>query len=89
MANLFKKAEYDEIKNQEFILITFDENGKRILTYGGLSLYKLTKEIVLANSCGEDYLVMTEEFKEKFKVDLCNWDKKYFKDILAVNLKRS
>jgi hypothetical protein len=69
------QKQFNEIRDQRFTLITF-ENGRRKSTYGGLGISRLLTEINKANRVGFEYLILTEE--EALKIDISQWDKRYF-----------
>lgn len=43
--NRFTKASYDQLKNSAYTLVSFNEKGHRIKTYGNLSVDRLIKEL--------------------------------------------
>jgi hypothetical protein len=63
MANEITKQEFDEIKNKTKTIICF-ENGKRELTYGGLSYKIIVDEIQAQQSKGRICVIVDEEVAE-------------------------
>jgi hypothetical protein len=75
MANRFTNKEYQMVKNQNYVLVAF-RNGKRVMTYAGLSMYKLIKEMQMHQRIGDRCLFFTEE---EAKGDLMiEWDYEYY-----------
>ena len=75
MAHRFKKRQYEEVRDQAYTLITF-KDGKRLLTYSGLSMPHLVHEIMKSN--GRGYVLLV--FKEgDIKGSACNsWELDWF-----------
>jgi len=56
MTNLLKKSEYMEIKNDEYMLVIF-EDGRRVSTSSGYSILDAMKNLIYQQSLGHQVLV--------------------------------
>ena len=56
MANRFRLRQYHEVKNNEYTVIAF-EDGRRVLTHSGCSMYEAMQEAVRQSRAGRVVMI--------------------------------
>lgn len=86
MANVFQKKEYEQVKNERYTLIMFDEHGKRIFTYSGLSLIRVMHEQMQCMTPHRVTLIVHDSYMANRPHDrtATNWDIESFADLFAL-----
>lgn len=46
MANRMTMKQYQEVKNEEYTIVKFNMDGRRVMTHGGLSAVKVVEEMI-------------------------------------------
>lgn len=61
MTNAITKKQYAKVKDDTTIsVVSFDRNGKRQTTYGGLSIFKAVDFIIQQQRVGRECLIIRE-----------------------------
>lgn len=60
MANAFTGRQYQEVKNKRYVLESF-ENGKRVFTHSGLSMYEAMRIVIQQSSIGRYVQIRDDE----------------------------
>jgi hypothetical protein len=79
MAHLVSKNQYEDIKNQKYVLVNFDFIGRRTMHYSGLSIIGIMEAMQKQVSLSVVSTVFTEEEIKMFNIDLTKRDIEYFR----------
>lgn len=84
--NLLPSKKYQQVKNERYTLIMFDENGRRLFTHSGLNLFDVVQVQMKCITPNRKTLIVNDYYletrsRDKYAIDR---DIKSYEDLFAL-----